>query len=99
MQWPFDITASPYSLDEGNSAHLPVRNVNVDGILVIEQAAHISHGCVQEAFLLVQPTLLYGARQRTRVRQHTNVRHLSQSHTHTHYLQCPIPEISHKRIR
>ena len=60
-------------------ARLPVRNVDVDGVFVVQQAAHISHGRVQQALALVQAALLGRAGQRARVWQRTNLGNLRPS--------------------
>ena len=49
--------------------HLPVGNVDVRRVLVVQQAAHVAHGRVYEALLLVQAALLDRFRQRARVRK------------------------------
>ena len=49
--------------------YLPVRNVNVDSILVIKQAPHISHGGVQHPLPFIQAPLLQGAGQGAGVSQ------------------------------
>ncbi len=49
--------------------HLPVGNVDVHGILVVQQAPHIRHGRVQQPLLVVQAAPLDGLGRRARVRQ------------------------------
>lgn len=49
--------------------HLPVWNVNVDSILVVQQTTHICHGSIHQPLLFIQAALLQHAGQWTRVNQ------------------------------
>lgn len=56
-------------------------NVDVDSVLVIHKAAHPGHGCVEQAFFLVEGPLLLSVWQGTGVGQEVHVGHLEVADT------------------
>ncbi len=56
--------------------HLPVGDVDVDGVLVVQQPADVRHGCIQQAVLVPQAPPLLAAWQRAGVRQRRDLRQL-----------------------
>lgn len=60
--------------------YLPVRNVDVDSILVIQQPPHISHGGIQHPLPFIQAPLLQGAGQGAGVSQCIHLLNLSAHH-------------------
>lgn len=55
-------------------------NVDVDGVLVVHEAAHAGHGRVEQALLLVEGPLLLSVWQGAGVGQEVHVRHLEVAH-------------------